>query len=175
MARKPGKNLYLYLALVCFLGIVLIFFFDGYVGVYDSLKADNGTYVQEISAEQWQNPERYGPTYSLGLDQNGYLAFTYRLENRRFGSLSDAVRVTVYDPTAGNVTEILINTLKIGMFGQGMVSWTLNGSDFVPEGTGVGVLPNLRMVIERGTVTREIAIYLNRNADAPKAIPAPVE
>ena len=64
MARKPSKNLYLYLALACFLGIVLIFLFDGYLGVYDSLQADNGTYAQQVAAEQWQEQDRFEGTFA---------------------------------------------------------------------------------------------------------------
>ena len=31
------RNLFLYLTLACFLGIIAIFIFDGYVGIYDTI------------------------------------------------------------------------------------------------------------------------------------------
>ena len=54
------KNLYLFLTLACFLGIVLIFVFDGYMGVYDSLVMNNGQFPQTITSDQWDQQEKFG-------------------------------------------------------------------------------------------------------------------
>src|SRR3972149_3696929 len=147
--KQTGRNVYLYLALACFLGIVLIFLFDGYLGVYDSLKADNGNYVQEIPTEQWQNPGRFGPSFSMGIDEAGYLNFTYRVDNRRFTGYSEPVVVTATD-TAGATTELLRENLTAGAFGQGEVTWTIRGSDVVPAGAAPTLTFHVRLTIQPG-------------------------
>ena len=46
------KNIFLFLALACFVGIILIFVFDGYIGVYDRLVMDNHLYLQTVEYDQ---------------------------------------------------------------------------------------------------------------------------
>ena len=62
------RNLYLYLTLACFLGIILIFIFDGYMGVYDSLTVTTGEQEDQIKADQWPRQGRYWPT---GVNRRG--------------------------------------------------------------------------------------------------------
>ncbi len=171
MAVRPGKNLYLYLALACFLGIVLIFFFDGYVGVYDSLKADNGTYIQEVSAEQWQSTDRYAGPFSMSIDASGSLAFTYRVDNRRFTGYSAPVTVTLTDGT-GQTTEVTRQTLTAGAFRSGEVSWTLRSADLPPVGATNGTVM-VELTIQRGSVTRSLSLYVNRTSGILKGVPVP--
>ncbi len=172
MARQPSKNLYLYLALACFLGIVLIFFFDGYLGVYDSLKADNGSYTQEVPTEQWQNPDRYGGPFSMTIDENGYLDFSYSVDNRRFVRTDGEVTVTLTD-SAGATRELLQEGFDIGAFSHRDATWTLKGTDVVPAGAAPTTAFNVHLTIQFDSVTREIVIYVNRNGSIPKAVPVP--
>jgi hypothetical protein len=170
-ARTPSRNLYLYLALACFLGIVLIFLFDGYLGLYDSLKADNGNYLQTVPTEQWQSPDRFGGPFSLSIDQNGYLTFTYGVDNRQFAGYSAPVVVTLTDAT-GATTEVTRQTLTAGAFGHGEVTWTLRGTDLVPADAAPETAAMYTLSIQRGEVARTITLYVNRNAFIPK-VPAP--
>lgn len=172
MTKQPGRMLYLYLALACFLGIVLIFLFDGYLGVYDSVKADNGSYLQEVPVEQWQNPDRFGPSFSMGLDQTGYLNFTYKIENRRFTSYTENVVVTATD-TGGETTVLVSGDVTAGAFGSAEVSWTMRGQDYVPASAPQNTAYNVHLTITRGSVTRELSIFINRSPIVQKVIPAP--
>ena len=78
------KTLYLYLALACFLGIILIFIFDGYMGVYDSLTITSGERPQKIEADQWARQEKYGS--SASVERGGKVNFTYEVDNRTFST-----------------------------------------------------------------------------------------
>lgn len=169
MSLRPGKNLYLFLAMACFLGIVLIFFFDGYVGVYDSLKADDGSYLQEVPTEIWQNPDQFRAPFSLTIGEVGSLKFTYRVDNHRFTGYTAPVVVTLED-TTGTVTELAHRTLTAGAFGNGEITWTLNGADLVPAGAAGSTLA-VEMTIQRDGVTRQISLYVNRNGLVPKVVP----
>jgi hypothetical protein len=171
MVKQPRRNLYLYLALACFLGIVLIFLFDGYLGLYDSLAASNGSYQQEVPVEEWQNPDRYGGPYGMSLDQNGYLDFTYKVANRRFAGYSAEVVVTLTDIN-GVKSELLRQTLSAGAFQTGELTWTLQGADLLPASTPQNVNPSVTLTIQRGSETRVISLYINRNVSVLKQAPA---
>jgi len=172
MTKQPGRMVYLYLALACFLGIVLIFLFDGYLGIYDSLTASNPSYQQEVPVEQWQNPDRYGGPYGMSIDENGYLDFTYKVANRRFTGYSAEVVVTLTDLN-GVKTELLRQTLTAGAFQTGEITWTVQGTDLLPAGTAQTVNPMVNLEIQRGDVARVISLYINRLPITQKVLPAP--
>jgi hypothetical protein len=169
VTKQPGRNLYLYLALACFLGIVLIFLFDGYLGVYDSLKADGNRGLQEIPAEQWLDPGRDGAMF-MNIDQEGYLDFTYTISNRRFIGFSEEVRVTVVDGT-GVPLQLADEVLTAGAFGNGEITWTLDAGQLQPPGTTSEGGYSVDLFIRRDNVTRQITLYVNR--PVVKSLPVP--
>ena len=90
------KTLYLLLTLACFLGIILIFVFDGYMGLYDSLVMDNGQFPQTVDTEQWQQQQKFGFNPSVSVDRGSSVDFTYTVENHRFSAYSADVHVSLF-------------------------------------------------------------------------------
>jgi hypothetical protein len=164
------KNLYLYLTLACFLGIILIFIFDGYMGVYDSLVMDNGQYPQTVEADQWSQPERYGYLTSTGVERGGRIDFTYTVENHRFSTYTDAVEVTLFygqDKLADMVKEQIVAR----SFNKSELKWSLDSVKFVPSDYPAEQSYNLTMFIKRGGTERKILINIT---PSPYGIKPPV-
>jgi hypothetical protein len=166
------RNLYLYLALTCFLGIILIFVFDGYIGVYDSLVMDNGQYPQTVDSDQWAQPERYGYLTSTGVERGGRIDFTYTVENHRFLEYTDAVEVSLLYGQE-KLSDLATGTISAGAFDEAEVKWSLDTSNLVPEGFSAEQSYNVNMVIKRGTVEREIIINIYPSPFAPKPVIVP--
>ena len=169
MATKR-KNLYLFLALACFAGIILVFIFDGYFGVYDSLYMDNGQYPRKVEPDQWDGDEEYRYLQSTDLQRGGLLEFTYTLENHRFKEYAAQMEVAYShnrEPVDGTVSEYI----TAGSFKEAEVTWTVRADDLVPAGLAVDQSYNVNMVITRGDVEREILINIY---PSPNALKPPV-
>jgi hypothetical protein len=147
MAAKH-KNIYLFLTLACFLGIVLIFLFDGYMGVYDSLRIDNGQYVQTITTEQWEDQERYGFYPSVSADRDRSVEFTYVVENHRFSAYTAAA------------------------FGKAEFTLVLDPGRYLPPDFPAEQSYNMTVVVSRDGVERRVMVYVNPGI--PKPIIPPV-
>ena len=158
MAAKY-KNLYLYLTLVCFLGIILIFIFDGYMGVYDTLVMDNGQYPQRIEADQWSR-ERYEYLASTGMERGGRVEFTYTVENHRFSAYSADVKVSFRHNDEVIATPVT-GILEAGAFGEAEITWVMDADAFVPADYPSEQNYNVNMLIERDGVQREVLVYIN--------------
>jgi len=87
------KQLFLYLAIACFLGLLAIFVVDGYMGVYDTLDITASEFTRVIEPDQWNN-NRYEP--SISADWGSKVFFTYMVENRRFTGYQTAVNASVW-------------------------------------------------------------------------------
>jgi len=60
------RNLFLYLALTCFLALIVIFFVDGYMGIYDT------TYITVGEQEQIIEPDYWLQQYPPGVEMTYY-------------------------------------------------------------------------------------------------------
>ena len=65
MAAKR-RNLFLYLTLVCFLGLIAIFIVDGYMGVYDTVYITAGEREQKIESDVWRRGDKF---WSSGVNR----------------------------------------------------------------------------------------------------------
>ena len=96
---KPGgmatrrKNIYLYLTLACFVGIIAIFIIDGYLGVYDTVHVQIGETERTIEPERWLR-ENYKPIYTV--TDGGRVFFRYEIDNRQFSAYSADVKASVW-------------------------------------------------------------------------------
>jgi hypothetical protein len=169
MADKH-KTLYLFLALACFLGIILIFVFDGYMGVYDSIVMDNGQFQQKVEADRW-DAEKFGYLASTGVERGGRIDFTYTVENHRFSKYTANVGVSLW---YGDEKLLDLTTAEIsaGAFSSGELTWTLETANLVPEDYPEDQNYNLDMIIMRDRVERRVNININP-ASILKPIPVP--
>jgi len=164
MAAKP-KNLFLYLAVVCFIGIILIFFFDGYLGLHDTLSVTSGETTQQIDAEQWTNQEEWGYPPQIGIVYDGKASFSYEIANRRFSSYQTAVDVTVWRDQE-KVSDVLSQNINIKAFGKNKIEWTLDAAKLV---TGIITAEGktFTVKIRMGDTERGVVVYVYA-ASVPK-------
>jgi hypothetical protein len=174
MAVKHN-NLFLFLALACFVGIILIFIFDGYIGVYDKLVMDNGQFKQTTEGDQWAQQEKYGGMVSVGVDRNSQVDFTYTVENHRFSEYSDSVDVSLWYNKV-KTADLLSSQISIPAFDKQELKWTVKVADIIPASATAGQNYNYNVKINWGNIERVVNVNINTyiSADGIKVIPAPV-
>jgi hypothetical protein len=172
MATKH-KNIYLWLALICFLGIIFIFIFDGYMGVYDSLVTDNVQYRQTINAEMWDQQEQSGYINTMNVDRAGRIDFTYTIENHWFSEYNSMVSASVWS-SQKKLGDLKTETIDIKPFNKSTIAWTLDASRFVPADLPSDQTYSMNVIIQRGDIERKLQIYVNPLTVGIKEIPVPV-
>jgi hypothetical protein len=161
------KSIYLYLALACFLGIIIIFIFDGYLGLYDSLSVKSINLTQKVDTELWQQGDRFGYVPSVSVDSGGDIPFTYEVDNRRFYSYEATVAISLWN-NQSKIMDIKSETLTLGAFGKGQVDWALNFDDYIPDNLPAGSTYDFTILINRGDVERRVIVYISPVIPLPK-------
>jgi hypothetical protein len=170
MATKH-KNIYLWLGLICFLGIILIFVFDGFMGVYDSLLMNNLQYQETVTADQWAQREKFG-SISINVEQAGKIEFTYTIENHWFSKYTSLVDVSMwYSDT--KLKEIKTENVQIQPFGKGEVKWTLDAASLLPDNYPSNQNYNISLIISDGDIQRKVQIFIYPSVLGEKLIPSP--
>jgi hypothetical protein len=170
MAMK-NKSLYLYLALACFVGIILIFIFDGYMGFYESLSTTDVNFPQTITEDQWQQNDRYGVP-RINIERRGEIPFHYEVDNRLFSSYTAVIDVSLWENQV-KVADLQSETLTLGAFDKGQVDWVLNIDDYLPAVIPAGANYNFTIIIMRGEIERRVILYVNPTIIVPKPIAIP--
>jgi hypothetical protein len=163
------RNLFLYLTLICFIGIILIFIFDGYMGVYDSVSVTAGEFPQNIEADQWQQHERYGYWPSVYVERGNSVDFDYRVDNHRFSIYMADVDVTLWR-SQQKLSDLLTEKLTVKSFDSGQVKWSLDTAKIVPADFPPEQSYDCTVVINRGEIERRIIINVNPAPYSPKPV-----
>ena len=155
-------NIYLYVAIVFFLGIVAIFLFKGYMGVYETLYINSGEYEQKIEADFWQAQPRgvQPPEWSTGVQEDGKVIFRYQIENRQLTQYSTYFEVSVMRSQV-KVLDLVNREIIIEPFSQSEVNWELDTAALQLPELQPGQVANYSVVIKRGDVQRRIILYIN--------------
>jgi len=157
VARK--NYIYLALTLVCLLGIILIFVFDGYIGLYDSLVMDNGLFVQHVDGDQWDDNNEFGYYIPSAATEGSDIEFTYTVANRRFSAYEAPVAVTLWYGQ-DKIADLAAATLSAGAFAEAELTWTLVAAEVRPADFPEDEYYNAIMVITRGEVERRIRVNI---------------
>jgi hypothetical protein len=157
---KKKSLLYLYLALACLLGIIIIFVFDGYLGVYDKLVLDTGNYKQTIEADQWARNEKYGNMVAVSTDPGGMIDFTYIVENHNFSKYVDNVDVSLWY-NKNKLKDIISREAVTPSFEKTELSWSINATNILPSDYVVGREYLYNLKIKRGNMERDVNISVN--------------
>lgn len=161
------KLLFLYLAVACFLAVVGIFVFDGYLGVYDSATIKTGEYTRDIEASSW--PERYPNSVSSYADQSVF--FTYRIDNRWFTTREATIQASLWQENR-KVSDLVSETREIKPFDRMTLDWTLDPTDLVLDQSQRGQF-TVR-IEQNGTVREIITAFFNPETGLPgEKIPPP--
>lgn len=153
------KNLYLYLAIACFIGLIVIFIFDGYLGIYDTIYVTVGEQEQIIEPDYWleQYPEspEFEMTYYIGAQAGQRVFFRYEIDNRRFSSYSTLVRVSVWQENE-KLFDLFSEEQSIEPFDTATMEWTLSTEDL--EEPVPGMSNQYTVKITYGEVERRIVV-----------------
>jgi len=162
-----GRNLYLYLALACFVGIIAIFIADGYLGVYDTLYITVQEREREIEPDYWQQPR----VYSIGAEWGELVSFKYEIDSHRFSTYSTNVEASVWR-SGEKIIELLNEDISIAAFDKVTVDWVLRAEELEEMGYGVG---EYTIKIRRGEVERKIVLNYRYPMEPvyPEEIPPP--
>lgn len=165
MALKGKKSLYL--AIACFVGIVVIFFFDGYLGVYDTVRITTSELETTIEPDYWLRRFAGEPqAYYLGAEWGKKVFFHYELDNRRFSSYSTVVRASVWKENE-KVLELVSEEKIIEPFDKAVVEWTIDSKALPPYVLYAGQYAEYTVKMGYGGVERRIVINYRGSSYSP--------
>jgi hypothetical protein len=171
MALKRN-HLYLFLALACFVSIIAIFIFDGYIGVYDKLVIDNGQYKQTIEADQWIQQTKFGNVVGTSLEQNNQVDFIYTIENHRFSEYTDTIEVSVWSNKV-KTADLLSEKVLVPSFDKQEFKWTVTAADILPPNYSVNQSYFVNIKIKMSDIERDINVNIYVNTNTIKIPPVP--
>lgn len=160
------RNLFLYLTLACFVGIILIFIFDGYMGVYDKLIVRAGEEEQEIETSFWERDY-----WSTAVAWGGKSFFYYEVDNRRFSSYAADIEVSVWH-SQEKVRDLLVQPISVASFDKVQVEWVVDAAELVPADAPSEQGYEFTLFIKRGEIERRFVIHV-RPSDYPIKIVPP--
>jgi hypothetical protein len=166
------KNLYLFLAIFCFLALIAVIINGGYLGVFDTLYITSAINQEVIGTDVLMQPEvtpsyRYLPARQIlpGIKNS----FTYELENRRFSPYETRLEVTLWGDSQPGPLLLLSQNLNITPFNKARLEWSIDPQDLSSRDFQGG-LYSLR--INRNGLERRI--ILTYPAYPIKPFPAPM-
>lgn len=148
------RNLYLYLALACFVGILVIFIADGYLGVYDTLYITVQEREQEVEPDYWQRTWVKEQGYGVGAEWGEPVYFRYEIDNRSFSTYLTDVEASVWK-SGEEIIKLLDENVSVAIFDKVTVDWALRAEELEEAGFGVG---GYTVRIRHGEVERKIVL-----------------
>jgi hypothetical protein len=152
-----NKTLYLILAIACFIGIILIFFFDGYVGLYDTLTMNSGEQSQTITFDQKYNSGQNNFIPQLYPNTSGTVSLSYEIDNRHFSAYRSDIVVSVWRNQV-KVGDVFTGTVDAGAFKKDTVQWNIDTQQYISENATDGI--NYTLEIKRGDTLRKVIFYV---------------
>ncbi|MFC2007621.1 hypothetical protein ACFLVB_03375 [Chloroflexota bacterium] len=168
MATKR-RNLYLYLTLACFFGLIAIFIIDGYMGIYDTIYITAGEREQKIEADVWLREETI---WSTGVNRGDNVFVRYEVANRRFPAYASIIEASVWH-SQEKVLDLTPQQLSIAAFGTGQTEWTVDTARILPDGLLEEQGYEYTLIINRGDTERRIILYISLGPNLKKPVPAP--
>ncbi|MBI2832146.1 MAG: hypothetical protein HYX79_07815 [Chloroflexi bacterium] len=162
------KNIFLYAAIACLLGIIAIFVFGGYLGLYDTVYVSTGEYEQVIGPDFWQGqrPDVRFP-YNTGARWGDTVRFRYEINNRRFSDYSADVEASLWQRDQ-KLNDMLKQRISLSGFGRTTLEWQLTPQEMEQANLQVG---QYTVRISRGGVELGRGIILGFYQDLGPGIP----
>jgi len=168
MATKR-RNLYLYLTLVCFFGLIAIFIVDGYMGVYDTVYVTAGEREQKIESDVWLREDKF---WSSGVNRGEKAFFRYEVDNRRFSGYTADIEASLWR-SQEKVRDLISQPLAIDAFDKGKLEWIIDTTELVPSDAPPEQSYEYTVIIKREQLERDVIIYINPTPYPLKVVPAP--
>ncbi|GAH34434.1 unnamed protein product, partial [marine sediment metagenome] len=130
------RNLFLYLALACFVGLIAIFVVDGYLGIYDTVYITTGEQSWKVEADVWQRQyPTYAPVpiyedeepmpveggkgaYYMPANREEKISFRYEVDNRLFSTYKADIKASVWH-SQQKVRDLISQPISIAAFDKG--------------------------------------------------------
>ena len=158
------KNLFLYLTIACFIGLIAIFTVDGYMGVYDALYVPMGEREEKVEADQWQQWSEWGRA-EIGWGDKAL--FRYEVDNRKFSTYTADIEVSVWH-SQQKVQDLLSQPIVIAPFDKGQFEWSIDTAELLPEGVSLEGRPvEYSVIIKRGEIERKVIFTVFGYAKVP--------
>ncbi len=168
MAAKR-RNLFLYLTLACFFGLIAIFIIDGYIGIYDTVYITAGEREQKIEADAWLRQDKF---WSAGVNRGEKAFFRYEVDNRQFSGYTADIEVSLWH-SQEKVRDLVSQQLLIGGFDKGQLEWAIDTTELLPGDLPPEQSYQYTVIIKRGGIERKIVIHINPVPYPLKAVPPP--
>jgi len=169
MATKR-RNLFLYLTLACFFGLIAIFIVDGYMGIYDTIHITAGERPQIIEADVWLQQYKFQQTTRVNRGEK--VSFTYEVDNRQFSSYTADIEVSAWRMQE-KVLDVLSQPIVVTPFDKGQVEWVIDTTELLPEDMPPEQSYEFTVIIKRGEIERNIIVYINPTPYPLKPAPVP--
>ena len=165
MAAKR-RNLFLYLTLACFFGLIAIFIVDGYMGIYDNLFVTIGEREEEIGrvSSPWQE--------SVRVEWGEKAFFRYEVDNRRFSGYTADVEASVWR-SQEKVGDLTLKQMQIAAFGNGQLEWVVDTAELLPADIPSEQGYEFTVVIRRGGIERRLITHVRPEPSPPRPITVP--
>ncbi|MDD4860410.1 MAG: hypothetical protein PHR56_09480, partial [Dehalococcoidales bacterium] len=167
MANKRF-NIYFYLTLACFLGLIAVFVFGGYIGVYDSFKITSGEITQTIQPDVWRTDNPY---WSTGIAWGDKTVIRYEIDNRRFSDYSADISVSIWR-SQEKISDILAQPVSLGSFKKTTIEFTVDTSQFNANISREQSY-QFTMVVKRGDTERRIVLHISPGPYGSRPIAPP--
>ena len=168
MATKR-RNLFLYLTLACFFGLIAIFIVDGYMGIYDTVYITSGEREQKIESDVWQRGDKF---QSGGVDRGEKAFFRYEVDNRQFSSYTADIEASVWRMQE-KVRDLISQPISINAFDKGQLEWVIDTTEILPSDALPEQSYEYTVIIKRGEIERNVILYINPVPYLIKPAPAP--
>jgi len=137
--RPMRKGLFLYLALACFLALIVIFVADGYMGIYDTAYVTVGEQQQVIEPDYWlqRYPAPPGSTidYYINAEWGQKIFFRYEIDNRQFSAYSTTIQASLWQENE-KLNDLFSGEKSIKPFDKAVAEWTLSTGELEPPVAG---------------------------------------
>ena len=151
------KNLFLYLTLACFFGLIAIFIVDGYLGIYDTVYVTAGEREEKVEPDFWLRQDR---SYSVWVNQDEKVFFGYEVDNRQFSSYSADTEVAVWH-SQEKVYDLVSQHMQIGAFDKGQLEWVVDTAEFLPSDVPPEQSYEFTVIINLGEIERRVILSVN--------------
>ena len=161
------RNLFLYLTLACFFGLVAIFIVDGYLGIYDTVYVTSGEYEQKIESDFWTQRDE---SWSTGVNWGEKVFFRYEVDNRQFSGYTPDIEVSVWRGQE-KIRDLISQQMSIATFDKGQLEWVIDTNELLPTQPEQNY--QYSVIIKRGEIERKIIVSINPIGYPLKSVPAP--
>jgi len=153
------------------LGLIAIFIFDGYMGIYDTLSITAGEQEQIIEADTWLRQDKFQFQQTARVDRGEKAFFSYEVDNRRFSSYTADVEVSAWRMQE-KVLDVVSQPIAVASFDKGQVEWVIDTTDILPSDIPPEQSYEYTVIIKRGEIERNIILYVNYPYPIKAPIPA---